>query len=304
MLESRLKELVRPALDEETKTRHLVTLQSQEMYMHKKQTWGYATTLITFAILMLFFIQTLQAPTTPNEQQQADVLTVAPLKKATYLYSTNAERNYRFPSLFISDEMTTTDPEKLRELQQLLNGLEKIPNTAQFSSDEGASHYLLEQANGEQHYLKKVYGAEGSLLFDVTSNEQIELTKENAEALEQIWMYVQMDNLGVPKWKYVALIGLFIMLFINNRKHRPKKINNPTVLTVVNIIIFLVFLYCYSEFTQWYGVMNLAVLFLLWFFFLTIDFAIRKGLKKTQQTWKEHFVGLLEGMLLLFILFV
>ncbi|WP_341323061.1 hypothetical protein NSQ62_06210 [Solibacillus sp. FSL H8-0523] len=303
MLDSKLKELVRPTLDEETKTRHLATLQSQQTYTHKKQTWGYVTTLVTFAILTLFFIQTLQVPPS-SEQQQTDVLTVAPLKKATYLYSTNAERNYQFPSLFISGEMTTTDPEKLLELQQLLNGLKKIPSTAQLSSDEGAAHYLLEQANGEKLYLKKVYRAEGSVLIDVTTKEQIEFTKENADALEQIWMYVQIDNLGVPKWKYVALIVLFIMLFIFKPKRRLEKEKYHTVLIVVSIFTFLVFFYFFTKFWHWYGVVNLPILLLLWFFFSTIDFAIRNGLRKTEQTWKEHFIGLLLGMLFLILLFI
>ena len=303
MLESKLKELARPMLDEEIKTRHLASLQSQQTDTHKKQTWGYVTTLITFAILVLFFIQTLQIPT-PSDQQQADVLTVAPLKKATYLYSTNAERNYQFPSLFISDEMTTTDPEKLRELQQLLNGLEKIPNTAQLSSDEGATHYLLEQENGEKLYLKDVYRAEESLLIDVTTNEQIIFTKETAIALEQIWLHVQIDHLGIPKWKYVALIVFFIILFIKDRKRRLEKINNPTVITVVNLLMFFVFLYCYSEFANWYGVRNLPVVLGLFFVFLTIGFAIGKGLKKEEQTWKEHFVGVLIGALFLTVLFI
>lgn len=303
MLESKLKELARPTLDDETKASHLATLQSQQTHTRQKQTWGYVTTLITFAILTLFLLQTLQVPL-PSEQQQADVLTVAPLKKVTYLYSTNAERNYQFPSLFISDEMATTDQAKLRELQQLLNGLKKISYTAQLTSEEGATHYLLEQANGEKVYLKSVYRAEGSLLIDVTTNEQIEFTQETAIALEQIWMHVHIDNLGVPKWKYVALISFLILLFIFRPKHRLEKDKNHTLLVIVNIVMFLVFLYCYSEFTNWYGVRNIPVTLLLWFFFLTIDFAIGKGLKQTQRTWKEHFVGVLQGLLFLLILFV
>ena len=169
MLESKLKQLARPMLDEETKMRQLAILQAQQTQKRQKQTWGYVTTLITFAILALFFIQTLQVPT-PHEQQQADVLTVAPLQKASYLYSTNAERNYRFPSLFLSDEMTTTNPEKLRALETLLNGLQKIPYSAQLTRDEGATHYMLEQANGEKLYLKSVYRGEESLLINVTTN--------------------------------------------------------------------------------------------------------------------------------------
>ena len=303
MLESKLKELARPTLDDETKLRHLAALQAQQTQTHKKQTWGYVTTLITFAILTLFLLQTLQVPL-PSEQQQADVLTVAPLHKATYLYSTNAERNYQFPSLFISDEMATTDPKKLRELQQLLNGLKKIPYTAQLTSDDGATHYLLEQTNGEKLYLKSVYRAEGSLLIDVTTNEQIEFTQETESAFEQIWMHVHLDNFGVPKWKIVALISFLILLFIFRPKHRLEKDKNATLLVIVNIVMFLVFLYCYFAFTNWYGVRNLPVLLLLLLFFLSIEFAIGKGLKQTQRTWKEHFVGLLQGMVFLIILFI
>lgn len=302
MLEPKLKELARPTLDEETKARHLASLQAEQNQAHKKQTWGYVTTLFMFAVLVLFLFQTLQTPT-PHDQKQADVLTVDPLKKASYLYSTNAERNYRFPSLFLSDDMTTTDPEKLRKLEDLLNGLQKIPYTEQLTRDEGATHYMLQQVNGENLYLKSVSRAEESLLINVTTNEQIVITKEQTLALERIWLQIYAENLDIPKWKYVALVVLFISLFFFKPKLLAKEKTNGKLI-IMNLVLFLILLYCYITFTRWYGVVNIPVLQLLYLLFSTVEFSLAKLWSKTQQTWKEHFVGVLQSLLLLTILFI
>lgn len=301
MLDSKLKDLARPILDEETKISQLAILQAKQRQEKQKQNWSYVTTLITFTVVMLVFIQTWQYEP-PSEQQQADVLTVGTLKKASYLYSTNAERNYHFPSLFISDEMTITDPEKLQQIEQLLNGLEKAPFSESLTNDEGATHYMLEQTNGEKLYLKSVYREQGSLLIDVTTNQAIAFSKDTAIALEEIWLHVYMEQNEIPTWKYVALILFIIVTFIIGRKRKSH--TNEKSSFLIHAGTFLAFIYCYSQFTEWYGVTNIAVLLLLMTLFLTIGFALEKLLKRTERSWKEHFLSIIGGLVFLFILFV
>ena len=303
MLDSKLKTIVRPTLDDNTKARHLKNLISEQQQGQKKHPWGYVATLITFTLLTLLFIQTLQY-TPPNEQQQANVLTVGPLKKASYLYSTNAERNYEFPSLFITSEITTMDSVQLQQLQQLLNGLEKMPFTEQLLSDEGATHYILEQTNGEKLYLKSVYREEGSLLIDVTTNQQIAFSKNTASDLEQFWMQLYLERNAFPVWKIVVLLAMIISSFFVFPKYNRERAKREKPFIALSMILFFGFLYSYSQFVDWYGVGNIAVLLLLMICMLIVEFILERIFNRTEQTVKERIISLAYMCLFLFILFV
>jgi len=303
MLDSKLKNIARPKLDANTKASQLATLQTKQQQGKQRQTKNYIVILISFAILTLFFIQTLHY-TPPNEQQQADVLKVGTLKKATYLYSTNAERNYQFPSLFITGEMTTDNVAKLKQLEQLLNGLEKVPFTESLTKEEGATNYVLEQTNGDTLYLKSVYRQQGSLLIDVKTNQAIAFSDDTARALEQFWMELYLENKGFPMWKIFLLIGISIVAFIILPKHNWKQEKMDLRLLFLTFIILISFIYGLKQFTAWYGVGNIAVFLLMMTCTFILVSALERKFKRTQLTWKKLFLQIAFICLFLFIVLV
>ncbi|MCH7321297.1 hypothetical protein LZ480_05275 [Solibacillus sp. MA9] len=303
MLEKKLQNITRPTLDALTKEKHLEKLINRQQHVRKKQTWRYVTTLIAFVVLSLFFIQSLQF-TAPNEQQQAQELKVGPIQKASYLYSTNAIRSYNFPSIFITGEEITTDVSYLQSIEQLLNGLEKIPFEGSLSAGQGAAHYMLEQKNGDNIYLKKVYFENSTILIDMKTNQAIHLSEETASELEKIWMNVYLEDNDFPLWKIIVLTVLVCFVVFVWKRERVAFKKRKTASMVVNIVLFVLLFSSYNLFFKWYGVANLAIFSLFMAFYMTVDYIVDRKFNQSKLSWNQYLIGLVLTLGIVFVLFV
>lgn len=308
ILENRLKMIERKQLQEETKTDQLQWIQKHLKKRDLKQTYSYSATIVLFVALLFVFIQTLNTdlPKQSQSMQNADTFEMGELKKATYLYTQQPEKNYDLTSPFYVKKLTTTNSETLSNFQKLLNNGELKPFTRNITELSNATNYLFELKNGETIYLKSFEVEDRLVLIDLSTMMEIVLPYETMQHFATKWAFVYLENDKFPKWKMVLIVTSLVCAFLYEKRFRIFGIGKeePKKSVWINFMVIPMWAIMSYVSQQWIGTMHL--LFIL--SAVSVSFIICELLYKLfrikQINWKELILRLTLVNFLMIILFV
>lgn len=294
-------------MSQEIKTRQLQTLQHYQKKKKIQQTYSYSATLALFVIILYVFVQTFTSDLPKSlPVEKTATFELGELKKATYLYSQQPEKNYDLRSPFFVEKLTTTDWNLLNDFQALLSGAELKPFTRNETDFSSATNYLFERKNGEMIFLKSFEVADGILLIDPSTRMELVLPDETTQLFATKWLHVYLENKQFPKWKMVLMVIVIISsLLYENRfrifgigKEKPKKSIWINV-TTVSILLIIAFSSQY-----WVGTIHLLFLLMGITISLVVGEVLYKLFKIKPFNWKELLVTIVIVNLLIVVLFM
>ncbi|MEG0472677.1 MAG: hypothetical protein RR588_10110, partial [Solibacillus sp.] len=239
MLNNRLKNIQRIGLTESTQNEQLQRLRQLTEKQRAKQKRTYATALITFAMLIFIFAQTLSIKPPLLSDQSASIFELDELTKATYLYNSRADRQLNLSSPFYLYKLIITDQTVLNEFQLLFQGAEMKPYTGDLTKFSSSSDYLFELKNGKSVYLKSIYENNKVLIINPKTMMTINLTESQWMEFYQRWLELQTEDTGFPMWKIIGIAFVIIMklLLPLKNKNDESPIRKKSIL--INVICSL-----------------------------------------------------------------
>jgi hypothetical protein len=303
MLESRLKSIERKTMDEEVKNNQLQIIQQREKKHKTKQTFTYSATIVLFLAMLFIFMNTINTNLPNHIEQSSTSFEFGELKKATYLFSQQPEKNYDLTSPFYIEKLTTTNSEKLQEFQQIFSEVTLKPFTRSLKEFPNATNYLFESKNGEMIYLKSLEDDDRIIIIEPSTMMEVELSAESANTFAMKWAAIYAETNQFPKWKIVVIIISILTAIIYEVIYRSKKPKRKNSI-IVNLILVSMMYTVIHVGVNWIGTIHELFLIFAFSIFFIVWELLYVLLKLKPFNWKELTVSLVgvNGVLIILCL--